>query len=142
MSGRNDVPPFFAVAAQRHDAVATVVATGEIDLATAPRLSAALRAATVDADLLVLDLAAVTFIDSTGIRTLLEADGHAADSGCRLVLLVCEGPVKRVLALCGLDRRLAVVATDAIAPRAPERHPCLVPATVAFDGSPNGHGAG
>jgi anti-sigma B factor antagonist len=103
--------PPFAVAVQRDEAVATVVVSGELDLATVPQLSA-IVAEHRDARLLVLDLNAVTFIDSTGVRVLLEADRACAGAGSRLmVLLAGDGPVRRVLDLCELDGRLAV-ATD------------------------------
>jgi anti-sigma B factor antagonist len=100
--------PPFAVAVQRDEAVATVVVSGELDLATVPRLSATV-AEHGDARLLVLDLHAVTFIDSTGVRLLIEADRACAAAGSRLVVLADDGPVRRVLDLCELDGRLAVV---------------------------------
>jgi anti-sigma B factor antagonist len=100
--------PPFAVTVQRDDAVATVVVSGELDLATVPQLSTIL-AEHGDAGLLVLDLNAVTFIDSTGVRVLIEADGACAGSGSRLVVLAGDGPVRRLLDLCRLDGRLARV---------------------------------
>ena len=93
---------------QRDDWVATIVVSGELDLATAPRLSAAV-AEHSDAKLLVLDLTAVTFIDSTGVRVLIEADRRCAGSGSRLAVLAGDGPVRRLLDLCELDGRLALV---------------------------------
>ena len=96
--------------------VATIVVSGELDLATVPQLSATV-AEHGDARLLVLDLTAVTFIDSTGVRVLIEADRACAGSGSRLVVLAGDGPVRRVLDLCELDGRLAVV-TDHPSPAA------------------------
>ena len=113
--------PPFDVTAQRDDGVATVVVSGELDLATVPRLSATV-AEHGDARLLVLDLNAVTFIDSTGVRVLIEADRACAGSGSRLVVLAGDGPVRRILDLCALDGRLAVV-TD---------HPSLPPPPSAW----------
>jgi anti-sigma B factor antagonist len=102
--------PRFAVAVQRDEAVATVVVSGELDLATVPQLSATV-AEHRDARLLVLDLNAVTFIDSTGVRVLIEADRACAGAGSRLMVLAGDGPVRRVLDLCELDGRPAL-ATD------------------------------
>ena len=82
--------------------------SGELDLATVPRLSAAV-AEHDDAGLLVLDLTAVTFIDSTGVRVLIEADRSCARSGSRLAVLAGDGPVRRLLGLCELDGRPALV---------------------------------
>jgi anti-sigma B factor antagonist len=113
MASCHETYPPFEVTVQRDDGVATVLVSGELDLATAPRLSTTV-AEHGDAGLLVLDLNWVTFIDSTGVRVLIEADRACASSGSRLVVLAGDGPVRRVLDLCELDGRLALV-TD---------HPC------------------
>ena len=83
--------------------------SGELDLATAPRLSAVLGERG-DAEVLVADLTATTFIDSTGVRVLVEADRRCAGSATRFVVLVDDGPVLRVLELCELDRWMSVVS--------------------------------
>jgi anti-sigma B factor antagonist len=106
----------FDVTVQRDDAVATVVVSGELDLATVPQLSATV-AEHGDVSLVVLDLTAVTFIDSTGVRVLIEADRACARSGSRLAVLAGDGPARRLLGLCKLDGRLALV-TDHPAPAA------------------------
>ena len=116
MASLQEPYPPFEVTAQRDDAVATVVVSGELDLATVPRLSATF-AEHGDARLLVLDLNAVTFIDSAGVRVLIEAHRACAGSGSRLMVLAGDGPVRRVLDLCELDGQLAVV-TDHPSPAA------------------------
>jgi anti-sigma B factor antagonist len=109
MSSFFEALPSFELAVERYDAVATVVVSGELDLATAPRLSAAV-AEHGDAELLVLDMTATTFIDSTGVRALLHADRRSLGSGSRLVIVAGDGAVRRVLELCGLDGRLTIVS--------------------------------
>ena len=116
MSSCHETYPPLEVTVQRDDELATILVSGELDLATVPLLSAAV-AEHDDAGLLVLDLTAVTFIDSTGVRVLIEADRACAGSGSRLVVLAVDGPVRRVLDLCELDGRLAVV-TDHPSPAA------------------------
>ena len=116
MASCHETYPPFEVTVQRDDELATVVVSGELDLATVPQLSATV-AEHDDARLLVLDLTAVTFIDSTGVRVLIEADRACARSGSRLVVLAGDGPVRRVLDLCNLDGLLAVV-TDHPSPAA------------------------
>ena len=108
MASCDETFPPFEVTVQRDEAVATIVVSGELDLATVPQLSAIVGVC--DARLLVLDLNAVTFIDSTGVRLLIEADRACAGSGSRLVVLAGDGPVRRVLDLCELDGRLALAA--------------------------------
>jgi anti-sigma B factor antagonist len=55
------------------DDVVIVVLRGEIDLASAGALERALHAAEAGQDRLVVDLGGLSFIDSTGIHVLLEA---------------------------------------------------------------------
>ena len=57
------------------DARQHVVAAGELDLASAPELTAALQAVTAGTDTLVIDVAALTFCDSSGLRALIAATG-------------------------------------------------------------------
>jgi anti-anti-sigma factor len=119
MSSFREALPSFELNVQRYDSVATVVVSGELDLATAPRLSAAV-AEHGDAKVLVLDMTATTFIDSTGVRALLQAHGRSAGSGSRLVVVAGDGAVRRVLELCELDGGLTIVS-DHPAPAAEPR---------------------
>jgi anti-sigma B factor antagonist len=103
--------PSFDLTVERRDTVTTVVVSGELDLATAPELAAAV-ARHHDARLLVLDLTAVTFIDSSAVRVLIEAERSRAGAGLRVAVLAGEGPVRRMLGLCGLEGRLAPTSDD------------------------------
>jgi anti-anti-sigma factor len=105
----NGALPSFALTVERYDSVATVVVSGELDLATAPHLSAAV-AEHGDARLLVLDMTPTTFMDSTGVRALLQADRRAVDAGSRLVVVAGDGAVRRVLELCQLEGLLTIVS--------------------------------
>jgi anti-sigma B factor antagonist len=109
----------FEVTVQRDDELATIMVSGELDLATVPQLSAAV-AEHHHAGLLVLDLTAVTFIDSTGVRVLIQADRSCARSGSRLAVLAGDGPVRRLLGLCKLDGRLALVTEHPSAAAQPD----------------------
>jgi anti-anti-sigma factor len=76
---------------------------GELDLATAPvlqeRLDAAMRAkATV-----VIDLSGLRFIDSSGLRLLVQAEQQLCDSGGQLVLVRGARAVHRLFELTRLD---------------------------------------
>jgi len=83
--------------------------TGELDLATAPDVLAAVEAATTDGgpSRLVLDMSGVSFIDSTGVRTLLEANRVAGND---LSLLAPSPAVTRVLELTELRGHLNEIA--------------------------------
>jgi anti-anti-sigma factor len=61
-----------------------VIVSGEVDIATAPKLYAALNGGrTRDAASVVIDLRAVTFMDSTGLRVLLTAREAGRAPACR-----------------------------------------------------------
>lgn len=80
--------------------------TGELDLASAPRLRDACSNAAGSGDgRLVLDLAGVTFIDSTGIHGLIGAYEAYADR----LRIITSPEVSRMLDLCGLRARLPIV---------------------------------
>lgn len=85
---------------------AVVVVTGEIDVALCPTLDAAIAA--VRAPEIVLDLARVTFMDSSGLASLLRADRRARDLGGRLVLRSPSPAVVDVLQMTHLDDRFDV----------------------------------
>ena len=87
------------------DGVATVAVDGDLDIATAPVLEAALkriergRPAT-----LLLDLSGVVFMDSTGLRSLLSARRRAQDGGHSLRLANLQPDVARVFDVTGVRR--------------------------------------
>ena len=80
--------------------------SGEMDLAPVPELEQHLDFEGPGA-IVVLDLSAVSFIDSTGLRSIVWAHDEAADGGKEL--RVVAGPkVLRLLQITGLDQRLTV----------------------------------
>ena len=83
---------------------------GELDIAGIEQLLAALEAVEQDRPaLVVVDLRNVTFLDSSGLRTLLTAHAAASREGRRLALVRPPGPVYRVFEIALLDRRLDFV---------------------------------
>jgi anti-sigma B factor antagonist len=89
-----------------------IAVAGEIDAHTAPALAAALTAA--DHDPLVLDLAGVEFVDSSGLRVLLEAHQVREADGRSLVLARPSAAVQRVLDVAGVDGYLVVADTPEV----------------------------
>src|SRR4051794_9170873 len=87
------------------DRHARLVVTGEVDLLTAPDFISALGAAQEAAPDVVVDLTEVRFMDSTGLRALLEARRRADADGAAIALhLAPGGPVERLLDLAGVLR--------------------------------------
>jgi anti-sigma B factor antagonist len=92
----------------RHDNGRVVVAvSGEVDMATAPELRAALDAALRDGTGdLWLDLRRTTFMDSSGLRVLFEAYEQAQALERRLAIACPAGPVRRLFEITGYSHRL------------------------------------
>jgi anti-anti-sigma factor len=80
-----------------------------LDLATAPALEEALRQELGAGNQVVLDLAAVTFIDSTGLHTIVTALQHSGENGLS-VSPVLPYQVRRVLEITGLNAVIPVAA--------------------------------
>lgn len=99
---------------RRHiDAVPVITVEGEVDLSTVGEVREA-----VDSELtgppppgLILDLAGVTFLCSTGLQLLLESDRRTQDSGSALCVVGARREVLRPLQLTGLDAHLRVHPT-------------------------------
>jgi anti-anti-sigma factor len=109
MSGNEPEP--FSVEVQEHDARRVVTARGELDLATAPQLESVLLPPLREGGTVVLDLRALSFMDSTGVRVIVAAHHAAEEHSGRLAVVRCppEGPVGRVLEISGLDTVLDLV---------------------------------
>ena len=81
--------------------------TGELDLDTVPELEAAVAAARAEgADEVVVDLSGLGFMDSSGLRCLVQADDRATAEGWRLILVRGPDPVHRVFEITRMDQRL------------------------------------
>ncbi|GAA3842653.1 STAS domain-containing protein [Sphaerisporangium flaviroseum] len=90
------------------DAVVVAV-EGELDLFTAPFLRDEVREAIKqDGNRLVLDLGALSFMDSSGLSVLIEAWRLATGEGGGVSLAAPQAPVARILRTTGLDRRIKV----------------------------------
>jgi anti-sigma B factor antagonist len=83
---------------------------GELDLSTVERLEDELRRVEEEApELVVLDLRALTFLDSTGLRSIISADQRARRSDRRVVIVKGPDTVHRVFTITRLDERLDMV---------------------------------
>jgi anti-sigma B factor antagonist len=91
--------------------------SGELDLASAVKLEDELKHLEASSPaVIVLDLQALSFMDSSGLRAVLAADSRAREDGRRLVLVRGDERVQRVLRITRLDERLEIVdSVDALA---------------------------
>lgn len=96
-------PPAFAIEEQEAgEGVLLLVLSGEVDLATSGRFRRHVEEARGrGARTVVVDMAEVTFVDSTMLRELLRAHNETGDAGGRFVLAAVQPTVQRLLDLTG-----------------------------------------
>jgi anti-anti-sigma factor len=111
----------FSIDVQRANGLVQVILAGELDIATHGDAEAVLKdVQDSGVPLVVLDLRKLNFMDSTGLRLLVQADARARESGHRLAIVRGPEAVHRVLEITGLDAKLdliddpgdVIVATD------------------------------
>lgn len=83
-----------------------VTVRGELDLAAAQRLWETLEPLLLPGVLVVLDGTAMTFLDSSGLRVLLQAHKRAESDGAVFRVIAPAPAVLRVLDLAGADKYL------------------------------------
>jgi anti-sigma B factor antagonist len=85
--------------------------TGELDISSASSVESRLMELEKrEPARLILDLTRVSFIDSTGLSMIINADGRARKRGSRLTIVSGEGVPRRILRTVGLEDRLDVVS--------------------------------
>ena len=92
------------------------VSVEEVDRASIAQLEAELASALnrrTNGDVLVIDLGAVKFLDSSGIRALVDADRAAGLTGGRVNLVGATGVVRRALEVSGVWDHLGAVPSGA-----------------------------
>ena len=108
MSLAEDDLPFDV--AVRSTADATVLAFhGDLDLVSADEANQAIIGAQSEGATVVLDLRGLRFLDSSGLRIVLEAKRRADTAGGRLIIAPGEGGVRRVFDISGVGALIEVV---------------------------------
>jgi anti-sigma B factor antagonist len=97
--------PEFSVAAVQHDGHMVLTLRGDIDLLTAPQMDDAIAAALrIHPYTLVMDMSAVTFMDSSACRSLVRARTDAIRSAVELELRDITAAGRRALEILELDK--------------------------------------
>ena len=112
MDGQRGGPGGLHIGVEQPSAGHIVVSpVGELDLSNGDALQEAIADSRAKgAKALVLDLTGLTFMDSSGLRILLDAWNEAQLSDRRLTLVVPkDGLVRRVLAISGCEGILPIV---------------------------------
>ncbi|MGA9342113.1 MAG: STAS domain-containing protein [Rhodanobacteraceae bacterium] len=84
--------------------------SGEVDLSWSQKVREAVLDALEDNTTVAVDLAQVSYIDSSGIAALVEGFQQARTSGSRFALVSISDAVRAVLELARLDRVFPIVA--------------------------------
>lgn len=88
----------------------TFVLTGELDMSNCHELDAAIGEADwLDGETVHFDLSGLTFVDSCGLRSLLQAQME----GRKVIIDSPTAPVRRVFEITGLSAVLGVEIRDA-----------------------------
>jgi anti-sigma B factor antagonist len=84
--------------------------TGELDLATVPLLQRALEAVELEpAAMVVLDLRELQFMDSTGLRTILDAHSRSRQPGYDFAVTRGSDQVERLLSITRVSEHLRIM---------------------------------
>jgi anti-sigma B factor antagonist len=115
-----------------------VTVWGEVDIATADRFRESLtELRSSDLDLIVLDLSACQFMDSSGLRALAKACLPVAEETPEVVIGALSDPVRRLLYISGmfeffrhLDPRLCNACGRVVPKGIPRCPQCNAPVTA------------
>jgi anti-anti-sigma factor len=102
----------FRIDRTRTDARQTLAPNGELDSGSYPALIEAFEraAAETDGDELHLDLRGLSFIDSAGLRAIIQLERTARERSLMLVVTPPPAPLTELLHLTGLTDRLTLTA--------------------------------
>jgi anti-anti-sigma factor len=99
-----------SISVERRDGAVIVALHGEVDISETDSIQQALASVEKDQPaVMVLDLRDLTFLDSTGLRLVLDADARARSEGRRLALVPGPDVVHRVFQIALLDKRLEFI---------------------------------
>ena len=83
------------------DATGVHVLSGEIDAHTAPVFAAQFDPLP-DTEVITLDMSGVTFMDSSGLRALVDLAGRAGDAGSSVAVRAPSRSVAKIIEISGL----------------------------------------
>jgi anti-sigma B factor antagonist len=106
------LPSFRVTAGKLADDVGLVSVSGELDYFTAPQLELAIESASDGhGPRLIVDLSAISFVDSTALGVLLKHVTRLAARGGSLIVVSNDPRISRLLEITGLQERIATRST-------------------------------
>ena len=104
----------FRIESRAEDGVSHVALAGEFDLAGIEQFESVMAAVEAgQPPAIVIDLSQLDFMDSSGLRALVQADQRARKAGRRLAIVPGPPPVRRVFEITQLLDRLDVIESPA-----------------------------
>jgi len=95
----------------KKQAASIVVLKGDVDLESSPAAREVLLKSVEGAGKVLVDLSSVTYIDSSGVASLVEALQAAKRNGGKFALVAASDPTRRVLELARLDKVFTMYTT-------------------------------
>jgi anti-anti-sigma factor len=102
-------PVDFACRVEREASTLTVRVTGEFDLVGVGPVEAALDPLPAGVDRVVMDLSGLSFLDASGLGTVIRAADRADAGEFELLVVRPRGAVNRVFKITRTDRRLTML---------------------------------
>ena len=100
----------FRFAVERRGGSCLITVRGEFDMRCARRLESLVESlGDIAGACIVLDVAKVTFIDSSGVRTILALEARSRREGFDFAIIPGRGQVERVFRVTGLERGVRLV---------------------------------
>jgi anti-sigma B factor antagonist len=103
-------PKHFTLDAQQYGDTVFLRLSGEFDLSAEQHFDRTVEALSHDARAVVVDLSALTFIDSSGLHALVRVWERSRADGLDLAFVPGAEQVRHTMELTGLDRLLPFVA--------------------------------
>lgn len=104
--------PTIKIESSHYEGAAVLAPKGDVDMNVSPILREALRHALLDRpERLIVDMTSVSYMDSSGVATLVEAMKIARTAGTRLVLCAMNDRVRGIFEIARLDRYFTIVPT-------------------------------
>ena len=105
----HDLQPSFSLTIARNDSQTVVALRGELDIDAEGELAAGLALVlATKPTALTVDLRELDFVDSTGLRALLQLRTDCAAIGCHLSLVPGPDAVQRALVVSGISGQFAI----------------------------------
>ena len=103
------MPDHFSCSVERDASTLVLHLAGEFDLMGVGPVEAALDPLPAGVDRVVFDLTGLTFLDASGLGTIMRAQGRSAAERFELLVVRPRGIVNRVFSVTRTDQRLTMV---------------------------------